>query len=303
MQAAGGAAGHSLVYVDLTNGPSNFCRFTNFTGENGATNPQYGVYFSNPASLTTPSGWTIRGGRVSVTTNLLFAGANVVLDSFTVEQLVNPFGVNVIAATALQNSYINTSGGSLTIGTSTKNTLIGDQSAWTITTRVNDIWIDYNTGTVSPAVGIRFQAAQAASADPNTLDDYEEADFTPALAFSTSGSVTYNAGLTKGTYTKTGREVTVTVAIQLAGLSAPAGNVTVTGMPFATANVTGRYTAATIVADTIAAAITAPLSAYLAPNATVVDVYKPAAGGMARLQGADLLAGSSLYLSVTYAVS
>ena len=67
--------------------------------------------------------------------------------------------------------------------------------------------------------GITFPASQSASSDANTLDDYEEGTFTPTLfGDSTAGSATYGEQI--GSYTKIGRQVTVTVLI---GVSAFTG--------------------------------------------------------------------------------
>jgi hypothetical protein len=58
------------------------------------------------------------------------------------------------------------------------------------------------------AGGITFPATQAASSDPNTLDDYEEGTWTPAITGLTLG----NASGQNFSYTKIGNVVTVTIA-------------------------------------------------------------------------------------------
>jgi hypothetical protein len=77
---------------------------------------------------------------------------------------------------------------------------------------------------------IQFPATQNASANANTLDDYEEGTWTPAWSFSTSGSVTLS--ITGATYTKVGRLVTIQCRIFTTALSSPTGNATLTGLPF-----------------------------------------------------------------------
>jgi|14BtaG_2_1085337.scaffolds.fasta_scaffold23865_2 hypothetical protein len=67
----------------------------------------------------------------------------------------------------------------------------------------------------------------------NFLDDYEEGTWTPAYAFSTSGSVAY--GVQNGRYVKVGRLVHVNFRIYTASISSPTGDVTISGLPF-TAN-------------------------------------------------------------------
>lgn len=52
--------------------------------------------------------------------------------------------------------------------------------------------------------GIRFPSVQIASSDANTLDDYEEATYTPTLG---DGTNNYTLTTAEGTYTKIGRVV------------------------------------------------------------------------------------------------
>ena len=84
---------------------------------------------------------------------------------------------------------------------------------------------------------IKFPATQNASADANTLDDYEEGTWTPV--FSASGLV-YTQGATLGKYVKVGRIVTFTASIQWSGKSAGTGNLTIT-LPFTSSNDTGAW--------------------------------------------------------------
>ena len=75
---------------------------------------------------------------------------------------------------------------------------------------------------------IKFPASQNASSDANTLDDYEEGTWTPAL---TGGTLSINSA----TYTKIGNRVLLSMDIFVT--SVPSGsNITVTGAPF---NVSG----------------------------------------------------------------
>jgi hypothetical protein len=74
--------------------------------------------------------------------------------------------------------------------------------------------------------GINFPATQVASADSNTLDDYEEGTFTPAFA---AGTFTY--GVRTGFYTKVGRLVTVNFFVMWSAKSG-SGTLSVNGFPF-----------------------------------------------------------------------
>lgn len=89
-----------------------------------------------------------------------------------------------------------------------------------------------DTGHISSFGGnIKFPATQSASADANTLDDYEENTFTPTLS---ATGATFNYGIQAGVCTKIGNQVFFGITIQLAasGNTLTANPVTITGLPF-----------------------------------------------------------------------
>jgi len=89
---------------------------------------------------------------------------------------------------------------------------------------------------------IQFPATQSASANANTLDDYEEGTWTPQLRdAATDRSPTYSSG-PSGTYTKIGRFVFIRWGMLLSnkGAGSGSGEVRIYGMPFAPA-ATGAY--------------------------------------------------------------
>jgi hypothetical protein len=102
----------------------------------------------------------------------------------------------------------------------------------------NNISIGNATPTTSGS-GITFPATQSASSDVNTLDDYEEGDWTPTYT-STGASFSYT-GQT-GRYIKIGNMVWI--SFQLATSSA-SGTITndlyVTSLPFTPANTASNY--------------------------------------------------------------
>ena len=100
----------------------------------------------------------------------------------------------------------------------------------------------YHSGTKklsTTANGICFNSDSAAA---NALDDYEEGNWTPTIAFSggTTG-ITYHA-TTNGRYTKIGRAVNIRAYIMLTDKGSDTGNMTMHGLPFNSANVSGGYT-------------------------------------------------------------
>jgi len=95
-----------------------------------------------------------------------------------------------------------------------------------------------NSGATAPEWGaagqIVFPATQNPSSNANTLDDYEEGTWTPALAFgggTTGLTYTSQAGL----YTKIGRKITCTALMLIVSNGSSSGAASITGLPFAAA--------------------------------------------------------------------
>ncbi len=82
-----------------------------------------------------------------------------------------------------------------------------------------------------------FPAAQSPSADPNTLDDYEEGYHTLTITCATSGTVTLEPTVNTVAYTKIGRVVHVQGRVTIASINAPVGDAIVS-LPFAPTGLT-----------------------------------------------------------------
>lgn len=89
-------------------------------------------------------------------------------------------------------------------------------------------------GATPGAGGLAFPAVAVASADPNTLDDYEEGTWTPILG---DGSGTISYTVQRGRFTKIGRLIFVQGEITINTISvAPTNNATImSGLPFTVA--------------------------------------------------------------------
>jgi hypothetical protein len=104
--------------------------------------------------------------------------------------------------------------------------------------------------TTANGVGITFPATQSASSDANTLDDYEEGTWTPALG----GTWTSNPTGLSGHYTKIGRFVTAYLDFNN-GTKASSISGYFTGLPFTTAiNGTGAVTDSSVTNNGLALA-------------------------------------------------
>ena len=88
------------------------------------------------------------------------------------------------------------------------------------------------SGTTPSLNGIAFPATQSASADANTLDDYEEGTFSPS--FSGSGGSAGSAAIAaaSGRYTKIGRIVTVSIKFYITNKGSWTGDFRITNLPF-----------------------------------------------------------------------
>jgi hypothetical protein len=91
---------------------------------------------------------------------------------------------------------------------------------------------------------LKFPATQNASADANTLDDYEEGTFTPTYeGTTTAGTTTYT--IQNGYYTKIGNIVTVIINLGWSGATGT-GVSQVGGLPFQTTTESNNYCAISI---------------------------------------------------------
>lgn len=89
---------------------------------------------------------------------------------------------------------------------------------------------------ISSSIGgqIKFPAAQNASSDPNTLDDYEEGTWAPVLTFATPGNLAVTYVSAAGEYTKIGNVVTLRFQVVTSAFThtTASGILKLTGLPF-----------------------------------------------------------------------
>lgn len=181
-----------------------------------------------------------------------------------------------------------TIGGALTVGTLTIPTLaqsllftdatydIGASGA----TRPRDLFLSRLLDLSGAAAGqVKFPAAQNASTDVNTLDDYEEGTFTPTIVGSTSGAATYTAQA--GFYTKIGKRVFFNLYVGTATAGTLVGNIRIGGLPFASQNTSFNHAGMVVSYFTGLGSNVVFLSGYTPPNTQYVELYKMAAAAAA----------------------
>mgnify|MGYP003628662886 CR=1 FL=1 len=137
--------------------------------------------------------------------------------------------------------------------------------------------------------GLTFNGDTAAA---NALSDYEEGTWTAAVA--TGVTLSQSAG----TYTKIGRQVTVSGAFNVGSVSSPSGG-SITGLPFTSGSGTGFSTAGSIWLNAINDQEGKTLQIRMDQNTTNI-VFTDLANGNSGGASSYLKANSVINLSLTY---
>jgi len=113
---------------------------------------------------------------------------------------------------------------------------------------------DIASGQTLSLNGVTFPATQVASADANTLDDYEEGTWTPTISRTGSSYTFSDQG---GTYTKVGRQVTLNCYIRVTGITTQGSSyIRINGIPFASTSIsTGAVAYNTIASSKVINAV------------------------------------------------
>lgn len=197
---------------------------------NGQTPATYGAHISAITANGRPISFKMRGNKTRVYTAgdpalVLNGSAGTV--TYTVDDFDSD-GVVVTAGTVVRKDMVNTADA---------QTLAGKTLASPAVTGLLD-------ASAANAGQIKFPAAQNASADPNTLDDYEEGTFVPTIAGTTSaGAGTYS--VQSGKYTKVGRQVHFQAHLVWSAHTGT-GGMKISGLPF---TVSGNWPCAIYYAD------------------------------------------------------
>jgi hypothetical protein len=197
-----GYAGRALIYVDMSNAPSNFCQIIGLTGEVGAPEQNYGVYF-HATSAQTPQNWLIDSCKFPNAGNAIFADSNTTHSGLNVRNIGIQQGYGLDCVGTVEDSRIDM-GYTVVIGTSLRNHLIGDTSQFTVTTRSHDSW--YETGATNRT-------------------------FSPNVISGTQGWTAVGAITQRGKMCYTGNMVHFNIVLSGATTIACAANATIT-MPF-----------------------------------------------------------------------
>lgn len=160
--------------------------------------------------------------------------------------------------------------------------------------------------------GVNFLDAEgsSASSDANTLDDYEEGDWTPTYACSSGSFNTLTMDVVSATYTKIGRQVTVRGAFRTdnVNLTGASGTLKIAGLPFTSVATHGE---SPVVIGHVYSWVSNnfPYSGYVLSNTTEILLVQrdTSNGATSSMAPSDLTAGATgdqngMTMMVTYFV-
>lgn len=158
--------------------------------------------------------------------------------------------------------------------------------------------IVYTANVPNFAGQLAFPATQNASADANTLDDYEEGTFTPSLLFGgAAAGMTYSNQSAR--YTKIGRVVHCEIIANLSAKGTSTGAATIAGLPFS-ANAAVPQAIGSIRMDATAG-MTVPVVRII-QGASAITLENFAANVTTALADTNFTNATAVGISITYTV-
>jgi hypothetical protein len=230
------------------------------------------------------------------------SGAGTVAATDTVLQAIQKLNGND-ATNANLTGPITSVGNATSIAsqTGTGSKFVVDTSPTLVTpTATTTIGVGAATPSASGA-GITFPATQSSSTNANTLDDYEEGTWTPRL-LSDGGSITTDATIRYGFYTKIGRQVTVTCYVKASAVSSPTGDAYIMDLPFASVSTTGAFSAASVFATGLTATAITQIMGSVPNNVSYIVFAKYSAGATSAM-AAQMQANAFFFVTATYFTS
>ena len=148
--------------------------------------------------------------------------------------------------------------------------------------------------------GVSFPATQVASADANTLDDFEEGTWTPVVG-GVGGTSGQAYSIQKGWYVKKGKEVAVGCYVRMSTKGTITGNLQISGLPFASENTSNQWQACGLYPIDLATAMVSVMG-RVEHNASVLLVYgaTAAAANLTALTTTEVLDTSGFIFQIAY---
>jgi len=151
---------------------------------------------------------------------------------------------------------------------------------------------------------LNFPASQNASADANTIDDYEKGTWALTITCGTSGTVTVNPNWNVGSYTKVGDIVHCQGAIAVSAVDAPLGEIRIS-LPFTSAALEDNADQAvgSILTEGMAFATTGTMVARIVSGLAYFRIFGNNTNGAKTNENANTLAVSDeIAFQITYKV-
>jgi hypothetical protein len=198
-----------------------------------------------------------------------------------------------------------TSGTSLNLSGDTSGVLQlasnGSTTAVTINTSqgvavLNCLGVGNATPSTSGA-GITFPASQSASTDANTLDDYEEGDYTPTI---TDGVTSISYSNQTGRYTKIGNLVYVSVRLIISA-GTTNGNVLTISLPFTVASTSNLFVPGAVYAN-VCASGGQNLFIIARPATSQIECYVQTATTITNFSGTNYGTSGDISFAFSYRV-
>ena len=156
----------------------------------------------------------------------------------------------------------------------------------------------FGNDSIVTANGIKFPATQVASADANTLDDYEEGTFTPVMTF--GGAAAFSSVSAQGKYTKIGNVVNFQINFNGFTKTANTGASQITGMPFSASDLQKIYM---VQGDSLSYTSGAFLFCFNPGAGATLDPYQQAAGTASQFTNSSFNNGGSFRVAGSYFTS
>jgi hypothetical protein len=268
----------------------------------GSTTKQWDQIHGKLLNLADASELTVATGAITVTQSYHKVDTEADAASDDLDTITAGSGLGAGAVVVLRAENVARV---VTVKDATGNILLGGDLALSATDRTLTLiydgtnWREIARSGAS-ATPVAFPATQAASADANTLDDYEEGTFTPGLSFG-GGTTGLTYTTQTGHYAKIGKNIFWTAFITISAVGSSTGAAKMTGLPVADGDSVGR--AVTVGAYAAFTGLTGGLGANHDSGATTVSLSQRGSShstGTTNVTHAVFTATSSLSLSGWY---